>query len=314
MPRPIRVLQAAVLVAGVVVVAVPGLETALYLLPAVQMAAFSSAAAGTVFVTPFVRAGDPEARLLGVGAVAVVATIASDFFIERNFVVAPRMVVYGFAVLVFGMSLALANRFHRVLGEVDGLRRDLERRVDQRTHELTAAYAQMEALALRDGLTGLLNRRALQDRAHADLMAARRHGAPFALALVDVDHFKSINDTYGHQLGDQVLRHVAQALAAGLRASDDVGRWGGEEFLAILPEADTAQAVAAAERLREIVQAAPFHAPGGPIPVTVSIGVAAVPPARLAEARIDDVIRVADAALYRAKALGRNRVERGTQA
>lgn len=314
MPRPIRVLQAAVLVAGVVVVAVPGLETALYLLPAVQMAAFSSAAAGTVFVTPFIRAGDPEARLLGVGAVAVVATIASDFFIERNFVVAPRMVVYGFAVLVFGMSLALANRFHRVLGEVDGLRRDLERRVDQRTHELTAAYAQMEALALRDGLTGLLNRRALQDRAHADLMAARRHGAPFALALVDVDHFKSINDTYGHQLGDQVLRHVAQALAAGLRASDDVGRWGGEEFLAILPEADTGQAVAAAERLREIVQAAPFHAPGGPIPVTVSIGVAAVPPARLAEARIDDVIRVADAALYRAKALGRNRVERGTQA
>lgn len=309
-PRVIRVLQAGLLVVAAISMASPGLDFALFVLPNVQIAALSAAAAGTLFVIPFIRAGDPEARLLGIGALILVVTIGSDFFVERNYIVAPRTVVYGFAVLVFGMSFALANRFHRALGEADGLRRELSQRVEERTQELSQAYAKMEALALRDGLTGLLNRRALQDRVHADLARSRRLQAPFALAMIDVDHFKAVNDTHGHLVGDRVLEHVARQLAAALRVSDDVGRWGGEEFLALLPEADADEALSAAERLRAQVQHSPFPGADGPIAVTVSVGVVAVPASALHDARIDDLVRRADAALYRAKDLGRNRVER----
>lgn len=308
-PRAVRVLQGLVLAGGVAIVVAPGLDLALRALPAVQIAALVAAASGTVLITPLVRAGDPEARLLGFGALCVVLTIGSDFLIERNFVVAPRLVVYGFAVLVFGMSLALANRFHRVLAEVDTLRRDLERRVDARTQELSVAYSQMEALALRDGLTGLLNRRALLDRGEAALATARRQRAPFALALIDIDYFKGINDTRGHLAGDEVIHEVARRLAASLRDGDDVGRWGGEEFLALLPDADAASALAAAERLRVEVERAPIDTAAGTVRVTVSVGVAVVTAARLVDADLDALVRDADAALYRAKAAGRNRVD-----
>ncbi len=307
-PRGVRMLQAGLLAGGALALLAPGLDTALALLPGVQVAAFTAAGAGTVFVMPFIRAGDPEARLLGLGALAVVLTIGSDFLIERNFYVAPRTVIYGFAVLVFGMSLALANRFHRVLADADSLRRDLEQRVESRTQELSAAYSRMEELALRDGLTGLLNRRAMQDRARAGLAQARRRRAPFALAMIDVDHFKAINDTYGHASGDQVLGHVARVLSGALRASDDVGRWGGEEFLVLLPDADGAEAEGAAERLREQIAATVFHADTHTIAVTVSIGVAVLDGPRLETTGLDVLIRVADAALYHAKAQGRNRV------
>lgn len=289
-PKPVRVLQAGLLLTGAFVVAWPGLGMALYVLP-------------------FIRDGDPEARLLGIGALVLMLTIGSAFFVERNSLVAPRMVVYGFAAIVFGTSFALANRFRRALAEAEGLRRDLAQRVAARTQELSAAYSQMEALALRDGLTGMLNRRALLDRAQVDLARARRRQAPFALAMTDVDHFKAINDTHGHLVGDQVLEHVARQLMAGLRVSDDVGRWGGEEFLALLPEADEAEATAAAERLLIQVRESAFPGASGPIAVTVSIGVAAMAPSGVADTRIDDLIRQADEVLYRAKHRGRNRVE-----
>lgn len=307
-PRVVRLLQALVIVAGLTMLAVPGLDLALRMLPWAQVAAFSAVAAGTVFVVPLIRAGDPEARLLGIGALCVALTIGSDFFIERNVYVAPRTVVYGFAVLVSGMSLALANRFHRVLAEADLLRRDLEARVATRTSELSLAYSQMEDLALRDGLTGLLNRRALQERARAELAKARRRRGPFALAMIDVDHFKAINDTHGHVIGDQVLRHIAGVLGSAVRASDDVGRWGGEEFMMLLDAADPREAETAAERLREQVEKTPCPVDDRTIPATVSIGVAFVPGPRVDMAGLDDVIRVADTALYRAKAQGRNRI------
>lgn len=309
-PRPIRVLQVVQIAGGLAIVALPGLGPALVLLPVGQIAAFGVAALGTAFIIPFIRSGDPEARLLGIGAACLVLTIGSDFAIERNFYVAPRTVVYGFAVLVFGMSFAIANRFHRVLGEVEGLRRELEVRVDDRTRELTAAYSRMEELALRDGLTGLLNRRALHERARADLARARRRHSAFALAMIDVDHFKAINDTYGHATGDRVLSHVARLLADGVRVSDDVGRWGGEEFLVLLGDAEPLEAAAAADRLRERIEGAVCEVDGHPHRVTVSIGVATMDGARIETASLDALISTADAALYRAKAAGRNRVGR----
>lgn len=308
-PRAIRLMQGALLAGGVIMLLAPGLDTALFMLPAVQLTALGTPAAGVAFVLPFIRARDPEARLLGIGALVLLLTIASDFIVERNFMVAPRTVVYGFAVFVFGMSLALANRFHRVLLDLDGLRRDLEARVDARTRELSTAYAQMEALALRDGLTGLLNRRALLERAQTSLAQARRQQTPFGVAMIDVDHFKAVNDTHGHVVGDLVLRHVSRELMTALRASDDVGRWGGEEFLALLSDADAVEATAAGERLRAHLQRSVFYSERGPLSVTVSVGVVSVTGEALANARVDALIQSADAALYRAKALGRNRVE-----
>ena len=186
-PRGVRMLQAGLLAGGALALLAPGLDTALALLPGVQVAAFTAAGAGTVFVMPFIRAGDPEARLLGLGALAVVLTIGSDFLIERNFYVAPRTVIYGFAVLVFGMSLALANRFHRVLADADSLRRDLEQRVESRTQELSAAYSRMEELALRDGLTGLLNRRGLGKVIEREVFKAPGSGVATAAASVFTD-------------------------------------------------------------------------------------------------------------------------------
>ncbi len=309
-PKPIRALQIGQIVAGAVIVLWPGLDAALTLLPAVQIAAFTSAGLGTLFVIPFIRRGDPEARLVGLGALCIVLTLSSDFLIERNFYVAPRTVVYGFAMLVFGMTFAIANRFHRVLAEVETLRRELEARVTDRTRELSAAYTRMEELALRDGLTGLLNRRALQERAKAGLSKARRRRTSFALAMIDIDHFKMVNDTHGHVAGDRVLSHVARVLSEGVRESDDVGRWGGEEFLVLLPESTLAEAEAAAERLLERVEASACDVDGRSLRVTVSIGLAMADAGRVEPTGLDDLIRVADDALYRAKAQGRNRVAR----
>jgi diguanylate cyclase (GGDEF)-like protein len=169
---------------------------------------------------------------------------------------------------------------------------------------------QWRLLADTDELTGLPNRRALMAlAAQADRTAAAA-GAPLALLVVDIDHFKRVNDAHGHAAGDGVLRHVAQALSGALREGDRLGRLGGEEFVAVLPGAGLAEAIAVAERMRAAVAAAP--APVGPLTVvcTVSVGVACAP----AGGGLEVLLGRADAALYQAKAEGRDRVEAAAQA
>ena len=158
-------------------------------------------------------------------------------------------------------------------------------------------------LASTDELTGLANRRALTAAAETALAQSRRDGSPLAMLMVDVDHFKQINDTHGHAFGDDVLRHLARVLAAGLRDQDRLGRLGGEEFLAVLPAASLADARRVAERMRAAVAAAPMPGPDGPVAVTVSIGVAGGEKASAAA-----LIARADAAMYQAKHAGRNTV------
>jgi len=158
-------------------------------------------------------------------------------------------------------------------------------------------------------LSGLLNRRALTDQAMSGLARAKRKQQPFALAMVDIDHFKSVNDTYGHAAGDQVLSQLAARLTAAVRASDNVGRWGGEEFLVLLPESNREQALVAAERLRTLIEAAPMRVEGDiQVKVTVSIGVGLSRDPHASAIVLDTIIRTADDALYQAKAAGRNRV------
>jgi two-component system cell cycle response regulator len=165
----------------------------------------------------------------------------------------------------------------------------------------------LELLAQTDPLTKLLNRRALNERLSAEMGRVRRYDTVVSILLIDLDHFKLINDTYGHLTGDSVLFEVAVQLERGVRAVDLVARYGGEEFVVVLPETTPAGAAAFAERLRELVETHEFAADRGtPLRLTVSIGVASFP--GFGVEAVDDLFAAADQALYRAKAEGRNRV------
>jgi two-component system cell cycle response regulator len=168
--------------------------------------------------------------------------------------------------------------------------------------QLLLRESRLEQLVFNDELTGLWNRRFLHRRLSAELHAARRHGHALSVAMVDVDHFKAVNDEHGHLAGDEVLTIVAKRLGGAVRAEDVVGRWGGEEFLAILPRIDAPGARVAAERIRSCVADEPLGAEH--IAITVSVGCATLGE----EASVDELLRRADEALYAAKRAGRNAV------
>jgi diguanylate cyclase (GGDEF)-like protein len=165
-------------------------------------------------------------------------------------------------------------------------------------------FERTEQLATTDGLTGLLNHRTFQERLDAELLEAQRYDRKLSLLLADVDHFKSVNDTYGHPAGDQVLRGVARILAQEARATDLVARHGGEEFAIVMPETDSAGARVIAERIRERVAAEGFDTGLGPLRVTISLGVATFP---VDAGRKGELLEAADGCLYAAKRGGRNR-------
>ncbi len=160
--------------------------------------------------------------------------------------------------------------------------------------------------ATTDRLTGIPNRPAILAALFSEVERAARYDRPLAVAFVDIDLFKNVNDTYGHEAGDVVLRGVAATLRANIRSADSLGRYGGEEFMVVLPETDTQAAAALAEKLRQLVMGARHVVERhGAISVTVSIGVATGTGRSL---RVDALVRDADAAMYSAKALGRNQV------
>jgi diguanylate cyclase (GGDEF)-like protein len=159
-------------------------------------------------------------------------------------------------------------------------------------------------LAMTDSLTQIPNRRALMD--YAARVLARRNGLPLAMLMIDVDHFKPINDTHGHQIGDEVLCKLTAMLAGRLRGYDLIGRYGGEEFCVIAPETDQKGALALAEALRKIITSKSIVTSGGELPVSISIGVACCP--LNATRNLKEILAEADAALYDAKQTGRNKV------
>ncbi len=173
-------------------------------------------------------------------------------------------------------------------------------------------HERIRLMGLTDPLTGLNNRRYFESRCEEEIIAARRHGQPLACLFLDIDRFKRINDSFGHPAGDDVLRRVGQLARAGLRGSDVLARFGGEEFVALLPQTGLRHAFDIAERIRSAVAAWPFEVgAGAPLPVTVSIGIAQLPAAAAGqgtESLAADLVTAADRALYRAKQTGRNRV------
>jgi len=215
------------------------------------------------------------------------------------------------AVLNDGLDrhrLVVENR--RLITELTAANATLERRVEERTQRLRdqnqalrEAHDRIEQLSRKDALTELTNRRWLDEVLHGEAERARRYDVPFCVVMIDLDHFKEVNDTFGHVVGDQVLIAVARSLEASARMSDVVARYGGEEFLALLPNSAMEQAWVLAERMRAGVRGVPLSF--RPEPVTASFGVAQWRP----DDTVAGLVDRADDALYRAKRGGRDRVE-----
>lgn len=227
---------------------------------------------------------DDETEIRGLGALRILPLVAADRILG---------------------TLVAGTRARGALGE-DVLRM-LEVLAIQAAQAVLRAqlFEQTERLATTDGLTCLANRRTFQARAEQALAQARRYGRACAVLITDIDHFKAVNDTYGHPAGDTVLRGVAQMLREQARDTDVVARYGGEEFAVVMPETDLRGAQVIAERLREAVAARAFHTELGPVRVTLSIGLAASPQDGV---DMEPLVQLADQCLYQAKRAGRNRV------
>ena len=210
----------------------------------------------------------------------------------------------------------LSDTFSDMVVRMQGLVANLEDNVAQRTEELAAANDKLEAavreldeknqalevMTRTDRLTGLANRRRLEESLQTEVLRARRYGKPFSVIMLDIDHFKVVNDGFGHQAGDNVLVAVAGLITRTARETDVAGRWGGEEFLLVCPETEIQVVAALAERLRVEFAATDFPLAGK---VTSSFGVAAFTPGD----SVKTLVQRADEALYRAKDNGRNCVE-----
>jgi two-component system, cell cycle response regulator len=173
--------------------------------------------------------------------------------------------------------------------------------------DLIAAKDALLYQATHDFLTGVANRAEVLSAMQREIARCRRQNGSFGAAIADLDHFKNINDTYGHAAGDAVLRAAAQRMRESVRTYDTVGRYGGEEFLIIAPLCDEAGVLAMAERIRSLIASAPVEVENLSIPIAVSLGVAVSTPDHPLDA--DSLLHAADEALYRAKNKGRNRVE-----
>lgn len=199
-----------------------------------------------------------------------------------------------FAGIVFSGVVAISVRLGRM--------RD---RLREQAADLKLALARNQELATRDGLTGLTNRRAMLQQMTIAAREIERHGQPLALVLFDLDHFKQINDTLGHAAGDRVLQRFAEVALSEVRAGDVLSRWGGEEFLLMLPRSGLEEAWRCAERIRARLAARPLDGGWRGASLTFSAGVSAC----YQMDRLDEAIEAADRAMYLAKATGRNRTE-----
>lgn len=248
--------------------------------------------------------------VLGVAATLVVlalgAVLRGDEPMEELIIVGLSERTWSVAVTV--LLVAVAGQL--VVNSRNALER--ERRLVRTAAQLREVSAELDRLARTDPLTGIPNRRAFFELFGIEFRRSRRYGRQLAILMLDLDHFKDVNDRWGHPFGDYVLRETANIISANIRESDMPGRYGGEEFAVVLPEADHDHAMLAAEKLRKAVAACEFRSEGippadqPPVRLTISIGIASLP----VEPDQDEfeLIRRADQALYEAKRTGRNRV------
>ncbi|MDL2210867.1 GGDEF domain-containing protein [Desulfovibrio sp. OttesenSCG-928-O18] len=203
---------------------------------------------------------------------------------------------------------ALRHKEEELTSITQALRHEVQQK-DNALVALSKSEARFRYMAEHDTLTGVLNRRSFYDLAALELDIARQKQFPCNLVMLDIDHFKRFNDTYGHLEGDAALRHVTETAKAALRQEDLMGRYGGEEFVLFLPHTDLEEGKNIADRLRIAIADSPVQTKRGPVPVTVSMGLAHVPP-DLGKKRdvpfLEEALGLADDALYAAKKAGRN--------
>jgi diguanylate cyclase (GGDEF)-like protein len=267
-------------------------------------------------------------RLLGVLAILAPVMIGILLLLDPNVTASWAIEVYrpavaGIMAITLGVSstavlswLIMRIRFGRLVKAAEKIAAGdytvevptdgggLEARLGIAINGISTSLADTYDRATIDRLTGVANRQALLAYLFAEVERATRYGRPLCVAFVDIDHFKAVNDSYGHAAGDTVLRGVAQTISENLRASDLIGRYGGEEFMLILTETDVEEGAALSEKLRELVERKRFAIEGNAaLSVTVSIGIAGGSGQQL---RMETLVRDADAAMYSAKSLGRN--------
>jgi diguanylate cyclase (GGDEF)-like protein len=299
--RLMRTYQAGFVAAAVMIVAVPGMDIHYYSLKPWQLYVLPIVAYAPWIVIREARAGSAEAKTAMVGVCIFVATGINDLALDLAQLNNSRLLPYGFVAIMLSMAVSLANRFTSVLTH-------LEDQVAERTLDLSQANARLAAAARQDPLTGVFNRRGFTEQAELEMKRASRNSSEFTVMLADIDNFKQFNDSYGHACGDHVLRRVSQMLSSHMRDVDRVARWGGEEFIFLLPETDADGAAVLAEKLREDIAGNLFEFAGERMSVTVTFGVAVH---RKGE-NLDSTIARADTALYHGKQRGRNRVMIGS--
>lgn len=300
-----RLFQALFLGFSLVLLAIPGLEIHYLIRPAWQAASLALVLPMSWVIGNAALHGSRSGRILGLALLAFIAFAVNDLLVNMGVMDGIRLIPVGFLGVLVAMGVILADRF-------SGLLESLETQVALRTRELEAANdalaAANERLRLRsrmDPLTDLLNRRGFVAEVEAERNRVDRGAQAFGLLLLDVDFFKRFNDDHGHACGDQVLCEVARVLETQTREVDRVGRWGGEEFLILLPETDVDGLARVAEKLRAAIAARVVECEGRQLGVTATFGAALLRDGETFEACLER----ADQALYFGKDNGRNRVE-----
>ncbi len=259
------------------------------------------------------RQSDEELQITIYSCAALLCGFGADVIYYKvvGFNPAIPLIAVGMMVFVGTQSIIISRRYTQSLrrsaelaNALQASNADLEGKVARRTEELAAKNLQLEEMARTDALTGLSNRRSFDELIHHEVGRSERSGQGFVIGIVDLDRFKAVNDTYGHEAGDKVLQVVAKILTDGLRAGDFPFRWGGDEFCIIFPETAGDVALVIAERLKQTIESEIFQLNENELKVTASFGLAVWG----AGSVIDDVIKQADQAMYESKKQGSNKV------
>ncbi|MFZ5986531.1 MAG: GGDEF domain-containing response regulator [Bacillota bacterium] len=203
--------------------------------------------------------------------------------------------------------------FPEILARINNLIRllNMQKELEEKNKELMEKNTLLEQMAITDSLTGLFNKGYVLERLESEIQRAARYNEAISLIIIDIDHFKEVNDTYGHLMGDKLIKEISEEITSSVRDVDIVGRYGGDELMVICPNTDINGAKILAERIRSNIHNHKFELKGEIVPITVSLGVSSAAPSLYTKAD-SDIVRIigeADIALYRAKSSSRNKVE-----
>jgi diguanylate cyclase (GGDEF)-like protein len=298
--RWLRLYQSSFVLFAVMIVLAPGLRSHYITLGWWHLWALPVMLYGPWVLLKATRRGNREARYLLPGVLVFCLSGIADILIHYTGLQSWPLIPIGFAAIALSMAASLADSFTHTLNT-------LEEEVARRTADLSEANLLLAEAARSDPLTDLLNRRGFREEAETEVQRFYRSGRPFSVVLGDVDHFKRINDSYGHACGDYVLRRIADLMKERLRDVDRAARWGGEELIMLLPETETQGAAVLADKLRRLIADSNFQFEGESVSVTMTFGVACF---RKGET-LDNCIARADTAMYHGKKAGRNKVMLG---